>query len=232
MRAGQARLNLWLLLTLFLGAGIFLAAIHDASNFGVIRHQLNNLCAAADSAYWHGGPQGLSLLLWTDRALGIQPHLLDLRGDDLADGSDRSAWLTTASQRRFPFPPRGPIVLSKFASTVCVLNPPPDPNSLPIQPSLWVVPFLFLLCCAIPLYITLRLRRIEAAVNDFGCGQLGARAAAESDDPIGRLAKSFNRTADRIQSLVEAHQQAVCRYRSRTALTIGSLATSNTAWPT
>lgn len=207
-RAGKARLNLWLLLTFFLGTGIFLAAIHDASNFGVVRHQLNSLCATADAAYWRGGSQRLSLLLlWIDQGLGIQPHLLDLRGHDLADGSDRSAWLTTTSQRRFPFPPRGPIVVRKFASTVCVLNPPSDPAPLPIQPSLWVVPFLFLLCCTVSLYITLRLRRIEAAVNHFGSGELGARAATESDDPIGRLAKSFNHTADRIESLVEAHQQ-------------------------
>jgi len=205
--ARKARLNLWFVLTFFLGAGIVLAAIHDASHFGIVRHQINNLCAAAESAYWTGGPRRLALLLWTDQALGIQPHLLDLRGYDLADGSDRSAWLTTTGQRRFPFPPRGPIVVRTFASTVCVLSPPSGPSPLPIQPSLWVVPFLLLLCCCVSLYIKLRVRRIEAAVNHFGSGQLGARVTVESNDPIGRLARSFNHAADRIESLVEAHQQ-------------------------
>jgi signal transduction histidine kinase len=207
-RARKAKLNLWLLLAFFLGAGTFLAAIHDASDFHAVRYEFNSLCATADSAYWRGGPQRLSLVLdWIDQGLGIQPHLLDLRGRDLADVADRSAWLTTISQRRFRFPPRGPIIVRKFASTVCVLNPPSGSPPLPVRPSLWVVPFLSFLCCAVSVYITLRLRRIEIAVKRFGSGQLGARAAAESGDSIGRLAKSFNHMAHRIESLVEAHQQ-------------------------
>ena len=139
----------------------------------------------------------------------MQPHLLDLKGRDLENGADRSAWLPTVDQRRFPFPPHGPIIVRKFASTVCVLNPPSGLPQLPVRPSLWVVPFLALLCCTVSLYITLRLRRIEVAVNHFGSGQLGARATTESGDSIGRLAKSFNHMAARIESLVEAHQR-VC----------------------
>jgi signal transduction histidine kinase len=206
--ARKAKLNLWLLLTFFLGAGTFLAAIHDVSNFGIVRYQLNSFCATADSAYWHGGPQRLSLVLDSiGQGLGMQPHLLDLNGRDLANGADRSAWLLTIGKRRFPFPPGGPIVVRKFASTVCVLNPPSGPPQLPVRPSLWVVPFLSLLCCTVSVYITLRLRRIEAAVNHFGSGQLGARATTESGDPIGRLARSFNQMADRIESLLGAHRQ-------------------------
>jgi hypothetical protein len=125
------------------------------------------------------------VLDWIDQGLGIQPHLVDLRGRDLADGADRSAWLTAISRRRFPFPPRGPIIVRKFASTVCVFNPPSGPPPLPVRPSLWVVPFLSLLCCTVSVYITLRLRRIEAAVNHFGSGQLGARAITESGDQSG-----------------------------------------------
>ena len=206
--ARRAKLNLWLLLALFLGAGTCLVAIHDASNLGVVRYQMNTLCAAADSAYWRGGPQRLSLVLESiGQGLGIQPHLLDLRGRDLANGEDRSAWLRTIAQGRFPFPPRGPVVVHKFVSTVCVLNPPSGPLQLPVRPSLWVVPFLSLLCCTFSVYITLRLRRIEAAVDHFGSGQLGARVAAEYGDPIGRLARSFNRMADRTESLVGAHRR-------------------------
>ena len=207
-QAGKAKLNLWLLLTLFLGAGTCLVAIHDVSNFDNVRYRLNCLCAAADSAYRRGGSQCLSMVLESiDQGLGIQPRLLDLRGRDLANGADRSAWLMTIEQRRFRFPPRGPIVVRKFASSVCVLNPSAGPPQFPVRPLLWVVPFLSLLCCTVSVYITLRLRRIEAAVNHFGSGQLGARATAESGDAIGRLARSFNHMADHIERLVGARRR-------------------------
>src|ERR1039458_9745606 len=103
--AGKAKLNLWLLLTLFLCAGTCLVAIHDLSNFDNVRYRLNCVCATADSAYRRGGSERLSMVLESiDQGLGIQPRLLDLSGRDLANGADRSAWLVYLQRRGVRLP--------------------------------------------------------------------------------------------------------------------------------
>src|SRR5258708_13869512 len=72
---------------------------------------------------------------------------------------------------------------------------------------MWVLPFLSVLCCTVAWYVTLRMRRIEAAVTHFGAGELGGRGAPDRGDAIGRLSRAFNQMADRIESLVGAHRR-------------------------
>ncbi len=54
--------------------------------------------------------------------------------------------------------------------------------------------------------ITGRLERLSTSVDAFGQGELTARAQIEGRDEVARLAESFNRTAERIESLVEAQR--------------------------
>ncbi|MBW2245157.1 MAG: HAMP domain-containing histidine kinase [Deltaproteobacteria bacterium] len=54
--------------------------------------------------------------------------------------------------------------------------------------------------------ITGRLERLSTSVDAFGQGELTARAPIEGRDEVARLAESFNRTAQRIESLVEAQR--------------------------
>jgi signal transduction histidine kinase len=54
--------------------------------------------------------------------------------------------------------------------------------------------------------LTRRLERLEVGVAKFGEGDLGARVAVNGKDEIGRLAATFNGSADRIERLMNAHK--------------------------
>ena len=55
--------------------------------------------------------------------------------------------------------------------------------------------------------LTRRLERLRARVEDLGQGDLAARAPVEGEDEVAALARSFNRSAERIQALVEAERR-------------------------
>jgi len=54
--------------------------------------------------------------------------------------------------------------------------------------------------------LTRRLERLQAGVEMLGSGDLSARVTVEGRDEVGRLAESFNRSAERIEDLVAAHR--------------------------
>jgi signal transduction histidine kinase len=51
-----------------------------------------------------------------------------------------------------------------------------------------------------------RLERLEAGVARFGAGDLSARVKVKGRDEIAKLAATFNTSADRIESLMNAHR--------------------------
>lgn len=54
--------------------------------------------------------------------------------------------------------------------------------------------------------LTRRLERLQVGVEKLGEGNLAARVDVEGRDEVARLAQSFNRSAERIQDLMEAHR--------------------------
>jgi signal transduction histidine kinase len=54
--------------------------------------------------------------------------------------------------------------------------------------------------------LTRRLERLQSSVEALGAGQLSTRITMEGDDEVGRLAHSFNRSAARIEALIEAQK--------------------------
>ena len=54
--------------------------------------------------------------------------------------------------------------------------------------------------------ITRRLERLQGSVDALGEGQLSTRVAIEGSDEVARLAASFNRSAGRIEALVDAQK--------------------------
>lgn len=54
--------------------------------------------------------------------------------------------------------------------------------------------------------LTRRLERLKSGVDALGGGSLGARVRVEGKDEVADLARSFNRAADRIESLVGAQR--------------------------
>jgi signal transduction histidine kinase len=57
--------------------------------------------------------------------------------------------------------------------------------------------------------MTRRLERLETQVEDFGKGELGARVEVEGADEVAKLARSFNRAAERIEALVKAQRSTL-----------------------
>jgi signal transduction histidine kinase len=62
--------------------------------------------------------------------------------------------------------------------------------------------------CAYPVVrrLTRRLERLQAGVEQLGAGVLAARVEVEGKDEVARLARSFNRSAERIEELVGSHK--------------------------
>jgi len=54
--------------------------------------------------------------------------------------------------------------------------------------------------------VTGRLERLQVSVEALGAGNLAARVKVEGRDEVASLAASFNRSAERIESLVAAHK--------------------------
>lgn len=54
--------------------------------------------------------------------------------------------------------------------------------------------------------LTRRLERLQSSVEALGAGQLSTRITMQGDDEVGRLANSFNRSAARIEALIEAQK--------------------------
>jgi len=85
--------------------------------------------------------------------------------------------------------------------------------SRPHAPLLAVTGFLgtialMVALCAYPVarWLTGRLERLHAAVEALGAGDLSARVKIEGKDEVARLAESFNRSATRVEELVQAHK--------------------------
>ncbi len=57
--------------------------------------------------------------------------------------------------------------------------------------------------------ITRRLERLQTQVDALGAGQLSTRVEIEGKDEVADLARSFNRSADRIERLVEAQRHVL-----------------------
>ena len=57
--------------------------------------------------------------------------------------------------------------------------------------------------------VTRRLERLQAQVEALGAGELTARVKVEGNDEVAELARSFNRTAERIERLVGAQKSVL-----------------------
>ena len=200
--------NLWLFLFLLICVGVCLLA---ANAWYILRGagaQVANLCEAISTAYQHGGAAELqSAQHLLDKGLGVQVFLTDKQGRDLISGEDRSNMIAERRTRRSPvFAPPGAPPFLETPSGACLVNANPRVR-LGIPPDLWFLTFLSLACASVAAYITLRMRDIEKAVTRFGSGDMGVRIATYSKDPMGRLARSFDHMADRIESLIDGNRR-------------------------
>ncbi len=169
-------------------------------------------------AYETGGKPALAAAVQRFKQVtGNDFILADHNGRDLLTGEDRSGLVKEAEEmRRLPFP--FPFTLR---NRLVFARPSPDqkywyftlaPNRRGIfwfiQPHhLWILGVVVLLCYALAYYLTSPVRALQRAVDRFGKGDLTARAPARRNDELGELARTFNRMADRIQTLVTAERR-------------------------
>lgn len=79
-------------------------------------------------------------------------------------------------------------------------------------PSVYIALMLLAVTVAIGAFpvvrrLTRRLERLQRSVDALGSGQLSARVAVEGQDEVASLASSFNRSAARIEALLEAQRK-------------------------
>jgi two-component system sensor histidine kinase CpxA len=175
---------------------------------------MNARLEGAIYAYEHGGPQRLAeSLARFQHATGAQAILTDGNGKDLVTGQDRSDLLKQAGPRpRFPF--------SRRNRTAIARHTPDDKYWLFVLVSrpnwyfwffdwehLWTLAIVVLLCYWFAYHLTSPLRKLQHAVDCFGRGDLTARVESNRRDELGQLARTFNKMADRIQTLLTAERR-------------------------
>ncbi len=217
MRSVYVRILLWCLGTLVLSMIAFVAISRAVSSRYMGRHgpfgrlsmyQLNE----ARTAFETGGTAALSAALQKlDRAFQAEHHLTDARGTDLVDGRDRSALLRGASQRRGPREVDGRVAFvttsgdGRYSLVVFASVPFQWWTFLP-----YYVPLLLLvavLCWILAFSIASPLRKLARVVDQFGRGDLSARAHTSRRDEIGDLARAFDKMAERTETLLTAERR-------------------------
>lgn len=217
MRSVYAKILAWSLITLFISMGLFFVISRELDlHFGAedLFHRVEALeLDQTVAAFESGGQTGAAgFISHLNQVMGGLHYFVDSQGRDLATGTDRSALLARLHGHwDQPIPNRGSLL---FASRT------PDNRYaliVDVQTSFtpWVVLIfdgLILLTVAVlswPLafHIGSPLRSLAHVVERFGQGELTTRAQLTRRDEIGNLARSFDRMADRIETLLTAERR-------------------------
>ncbi|MFN7997343.1 MAG: ATP-binding protein [Bryobacteraceae bacterium] len=170
--------------------------------------------AEARSAYESGGRAGLQAFMGRFHSVFSGDAVLtDGTGHDLLTGSDESDMLRRMrTGTRPPLFRRGGAVVARGSEDgkywFFFVIPPRRLASWFVLPEhWWGMGAGIVLCWVLAYYLTRPVRRLQRAVERFGHGDLSARAASPRRDELGDLARTFDRMADRIQSLLDAQHR-------------------------
>jgi two-component system sensor histidine kinase CpxA len=164
----------------------------------------------ARHAYETGGRERLGAFL--DRFnsnFQAQGILTDAEFRDLLTGADRHDLFEKSERRERLYQPAVIARASQDGRYWFFLIPPRGrPGfSFFLPQYLWIVGAMVLLSYLLALHLTSPLRRLQRAVERFGRGDLGARLNWKRHDEVGRLARTFDQMADRIQTLLSAERR-------------------------
>ena len=169
----------------------------------------------ARHAYEHHGREGLARAMHRlERITESQGILTDGEGRDLLTGEDRSS-LIDAMRRRSPLPfwMRNRPYLARQSSDgqYWFLLAIDRRNWLTwfVHPRNFIVILgvLLLLCYAFARHLTDPVHQMQVAADRLGRGDLTIRLRSKRRDELGQLARSFDRMADRLQTLLEAERR-------------------------
>ena len=170
--------------------------------------------AEARAAYETGGQPGLQQ--FTHRlhaAFGGEGILADASGHDLLTGADESGLLDQSREEsRFRAVRLRGAAISRNSGDgrywFIFVIPHARLGYWFLAPQhWWMMAAGVFLCYLLAYYLTHPVRQLQRAVERFGRGDLAARAKTRRRDELGDLGRTFDRMADRIQTLVDAEHR-------------------------
>jgi signal transduction histidine kinase len=164
----------------------------------------------ARHAYESGGRDGLAAYLRRfDNTFQARPVFTDSTFHDLLTGADRHDLMEQSERRGRTFQPNVIARTSLDGRYWLFLIPPRGRGAFSffLPQYLWIVGAMVLLSYLLAIRLTSPLRNLERAVERFGQGDFGARLKSKRRDEFGRLARTFDQMADRIQTLLTAERR-------------------------
>src|SRR5690349_957656 len=221
MRSLFAKTLLWFLATTAVAiAGIIITTAVTLNStesrqspfFMLLRVQVED----AKRAYETGGKAALATVLSKFQSIDqAKVVFTDAQGNDLLTGQNRPDLVNRMRRgplRPFAFSFNRQFIFARPDSTrqfwLFVIEERRGWLFWFLEPShLWIVGLVVLLCYGFAYHLTSPVRRLREAVDCFGRGDFSARAATNRRDELGQLALSFNKMADRIQTLLSAERR-------------------------
>jgi two-component system sensor histidine kinase CpxA len=168
----------------------------------------------ARSAYEIGGRPGLQAFLDTlNQVYDARGILTDETGRDLLTNEDRTDLVRRARRSYFLQIFRtGDAMVARAADDgrywFFYIVPRVRVGSWFLLPEhVFVMAAGVLLCYWLALYLTSPVRNLEKAVERFGRGDLSARVGSNRRDELGQLARTFDRMAERTETLLTAERR-------------------------
>ena len=153
--------------------------------------------------------------------LGIDAVVVDVRGTPIASAGSAvpipGPDVLAAAQRGPSWMPRPPLLGAPVRArrgaptqAILIVRLPPEGARAILRPAVWLA--VVLLVSSVLIYplsrsITRPIERLTAAAEAFGRGDLSARSGVASDDEVGKLARSFDEMAARIQAARKAEKE-------------------------
>jgi signal transduction histidine kinase len=218
MKSLFAKILLWFWGTLavtIVGSGLITAISMDSSDrqppfSRFAQFQLDE----ARHAYEEGGRAALGKFMQRfQNVFDGRGILTDAHGTDLLTGENRSDLAEHAGDRRsYRLTRHGRVLVLRAAGDgrywFFHLVPARQPFSWFLTPEhLFMIAAAVLFCYLLAYHLTKPLRQLEKAVAGFGQGDFSARARSTRSDELGQLARSFDRMADRIETLLAAERR-------------------------
>jgi two-component system sensor histidine kinase CpxA len=220
MKSLFAKILLWFWFTVAITVvgSAFISALNVNENASDERAPVARLVTfqleEARSAYEIGGRPGLQAFLDTlHRVYDASGVLTDENGRDLLTNQDRSDLMRRARRPYFYQIFRtGDAMVARAAEDgrywFFYIVPRGRVGSWFLLPEhVFVMAAGVLLCYWLALYLTSPVRRLEKAVERFGRGDLSARVGSNRRDELGQLARTFDRMAERIETLMAAERR-------------------------
>jgi two-component system sensor histidine kinase CpxA len=219
MRTLFAKILLWFWCTVAITVigSAFLSAIsmnRSASDAAspvarLVRFQLEEARVAYESG---GRPALVAFLDNVQKIYHAQGILTDEHGRDVATGANHSDLVERARRRPLPFFRTSAGTVARSAEGggywFFYIVPAEPPGAWFLTPDhLFMMLAAVLLCYWLAMEVTKPVRKLQKAVERFGRGDLGARVNSARRDELGQLARTFDRMAGRIETLLAAERR-------------------------